>query len=274
MKTLVLTTILFFVHCSCSIKKITWVAIGDSITYLNEHHDETGNRITKGYLTLVSEKLPHVKYNNKGYNGWTAVRIAGEIESLELEKADLYSVFLGTNDWWHGNPLGTFADYKTNTGNNTFYGACRTILNKLQSLNKEARIIFITPMQRGDFVYIADMKNNAFGSYKEKKGQSLEEFANAIVAIGQHEKIDVVDLFHASGITMENMVKYKRLKDPETGDYKNFTYPEYVNVPFNPDTDEYPYPTEAIDMTYDGLHPSDKGYEVIAQMIVDVLEHK
>ncbi|RZK46852.1 MAG: SGNH/GDSL hydrolase family protein, partial [Pedobacter sp.] len=27
-------------------KPKTWVAIGDSITYLNDHQDETGNRIT------------------------------------------------------------------------------------------------------------------------------------------------------------------------------------------------------------------------------------
>jgi lysophospholipase L1-like esterase len=45
-----------------------------------------------------------------------------------------------------------------------------------------------------------------------------------------------------------------------------------VNVPFNPETDEYPYPVEAIDMTYDGLHPSDKGYEVIARMLVKILK--
>jgi lysophospholipase L1-like esterase len=29
---------------------------------------------------------------------------------------------------------------------------------------------------------------------------------------------------------------------------------------------------EAIDMTYDGLHPSDKGYEVIARKLVKVLK--
>ncbi len=36
-----------------SLKKITWVAIDVSITYLNEHTDETGNRVTKGYMTRV-----------------------------------------------------------------------------------------------------------------------------------------------------------------------------------------------------------------------------
>ena len=91
---------------------MTWVAIGDSITYLNEHPNETGNRITKGYMTLVVEKLPHFEYVNQGHNGWTSGLIAEKIESLNLIKADVYSVFLGTNDWWAGRPLGNFTDYE------------------------------------------------------------------------------------------------------------------------------------------------------------------
>ena len=66
-------------------------------------------------------------------------------------------------------------------------------------------------------------------------------------------------------------MKFKRLKEPATGKYKNYVYPDFVDVPFNPKTDEYPYPMEAIDMTYDGLHPSDEGNAVIAKMLVEVL---
>ena len=117
-------------------------------------------------------------------------------------------------------------------------------------------------------VYINSYKNNAFGCYKPKKDQTLEQFANAVVEIGRKEKIPVVDLYHNSGINLDNIVHFKRLKDPQTGAYKDLKYPEYVDVAFNPETDEYPYPAEASDMTYDGLHPSDKGYEIIAQMLI------
>jgi len=247
---------------------ITWVAIGDSITYLNEHIDETGNRITKGYLTRVTEKLPHIQYTNQGHNGWTSGNIATEIEKLRITKADVYSVFLGTNDWWQGRSVGTLEDYQNNAGNATLYGSFRIIINKLRSLNADAKIILITPMQRGDFVYIDDMTNNAYGSYKAKAGQRLEQFADAIIAIGKYEKLTVIDLYHNSGITLKNIVNYKRLKDPETGDYNNYPYPKYAGIPFSPVTDEYPYPVGAINMTYDGLHPSDKGCTVIADMLV------
>jgi lysophospholipase L1-like esterase len=272
MKKLVVLITLICIITSFKSKEINWVAIGDSITYLNDHSNETGNRITKGYMTRVKEKLPDIHYINQGHNGWTSGGIADAIEKLGLTTADVYSIFLGTNDWWQGRPLGNFSDYEKNTGNNTVYGSFRIIINKLRSLNKVAKIILITPMQRVDFVYINNMKNNAFGSYKEKNGQSLEQFANAIDSIGRYEHFNVVDLYHKRAMSLKNLVKYKRLKDPKTGIYKNYPYPDFITIPFNPETDEYPYPADAIDITYDGLHPSDKGYNIIAQMLIKIMK--
>lgn len=68
----ILLIIAFCVMVSCGPQKIKWVAIGDSIpTYLNEYTND--NRITKGYMTLVVEKLPNISYINQGHNGWTSV---------------------------------------------------------------------------------------------------------------------------------------------------------------------------------------------------------
>ena len=270
-KILLLVTIglaaLAFTH-----KRITWVAVGDSITYLNDHIDETGNRVSEGYMTRVAKKLPYIHYINQGHNGWTSGGIAKEIENLGIVKADVYSVFLGTNDWWQGRPVGVFSDYKNNTGNNTVYGSFRIIINKLRSLNKDAKIILITPMQRVDFVYINDMKNNAWGSYKQKNGQSLAAFAKAIKSIAVYEHFKVIDLYNKKGMELDQLVKYKRLKDPQTGSYKNYPYPAFIGVPFNPETDEYPYPPEAQDVTFDGLHPSDKGFQIIANSLIKIME--
>lgn len=272
MKKLLFLITLISIFSSFTPKKIIWVAIGDSITYLNEHPNETGNRITKGYMTRVVERLPHIEYINHGHNGWTSGGIADKIETLNLTKADVYSVFLGTNDWWAGRPLGAFTDYENNKGNSTVYGSFRIIINKLRTLNKDAKIILITPMQRVDFVYIANFKNNAYGSYKDKKGQLLAQFAEAINTIGKYEHFSVVDLYNNRRLTLENLVKYKRLKDPKTSTYKNYAYPNFINIPFNPETDEYPYPPEAANMTYDGLHPSHKGYKVISKMLVKIMK--
>ena len=253
----------------CAPKKdLSWIAIGDSITYLDAHPDETGNRITKGYMARVAKKLPHIHYVNQGHNGWTSTEIAHSLEKLDIKKADIYTVFLGTNDWWRGVSLGKPGD----TGDSTLYGAYHVIIKKLRGLNSDAHIILVTPIQRGDFVYIKNFKNNAYGSYKSKNGRTLAQFADAIKDISQTEHLQLVDLYYRSGITPVNVVKYKRLRDTVTGQYKAYPYPAYTAVPFNPATDNYPYPPDAIDMTYDGLHPSDKGFTVIADMLVKVMK--
>ena len=251
---------------------ITWTAIGDSITYLNDHLDETGNRVTSGYMARVAAQHPNIKYINQGHNGWATVGIAKEIENLGLTKTDVYSVFLGTNDWWSGLPLGSMKDYINNSGLRTTFGAYRIIINKIKNLNSTAKVILITPMQRGDFVYMADAHNNAYGSYKPKDGQELSQFADAVKEIGHYEHFEVIDLYYKSVIRVKNVVKFKRLKDTVTGTYRNMKYPNYIGILFSPGKDEYPYPTDAIDYTYDGLHPSDKGYQVIADMIIQVFK--
>src|SRR4051812_29850684 len=116
MKKIIIFLIAFFSIGFFKQQEITWVAIGDSITYLNDHLDETGNRVTKGYLTCVKEQLPYLRFINQGHNGWTSGGIADNIDKLNLVKADIYTIFLGTNDWWHERPLGKLADYRDNTG--------------------------------------------------------------------------------------------------------------------------------------------------------------
>lgn len=248
-------------------RELTWVAIGDSITYLNDHPDETGNRITKGYMSRISEKFKGLKYINQGHNGWRSTDIAERIESLGIVKADFYTIFLGTNDWWSEKPVGTIADYKKGNGFGTLNGSFRIIIDKIRSLNKDAKIVLMTPMQRNDFVYLFEQQNNAYGSYKLKNGVSLEAYANAIISIGKEEKIEVVDLYHEPKLDLKLATHFKRLKNPSTGEYQNYKYPDWTQIPFQP-TDEYPYPVESINTTYDGLHPSDKGYEIITEKLV------
>lgn len=253
-------------------KPVTWVAIGDSITYLNEHPDETKNRLTKGYLTDVVEKLPYLHYINQGHNGWTTTNFAKSWDKLNIPVGDIYTIFLGTNDWWHSHRIGAWDDYAKNTGDNTIYGCFRIILDKLHALNSAAPIILMTPMPRADFVYINNPRNNAWGSYKEKSGQTLEQVADAIIDIGKHEHLRVVDLYHEKKLAVAHLVHYKRLEDPQTGQYRNYPYPEYTKIPFDPAQPEYAYPEDAIDMTFDGLHPSNRGCTVIAKDLIKAMK--
>lgn len=252
--------------------ELKWAAIGDSITYMNDHPEASKNRISKGYMTDVIEQLPYVHFTNHGYPGWTAKSMADNINNIGLEKADIYSVFLGTNDWWTALPIGTFSDYQNNTGNQTVYGSYRTIINKLHSLNDGAVIILMTPLQRTDYVDLNNPSVFIPGGYAPKNGVFLSQYADAIRAIAKAEHFQLVDLYYKSGITVKNAVHFRRLRDPQTGKYKNYTYPDYTTIPYHPATDDYPYPVDAMNMVYDGLHPSDKGHAIIAKMLVRIMK--
>lgn len=266
--------LLVAVSCSSFIPpgEITLTAIGDSFTYLNEHLNESEDRVKKGWITRVQEQVPGLTYTNQGHNYWTGSEIASKLEKFDLQSSDIYTIFLGTNDWGNGVKLGTLADYTNNTGPATFNGALRVIIDKLRSLNPKAHIILMTPMQRADFVYILNARINGVGSYRDKNGQSLESFANAIKAIAKQDQLDVVDLYKDRRLGMRQAVKFKYLRDPQTYEYKEYMYPDYVDVPFNPLADEYPYPLKAMNMTYDGIHPSDKGSAVIAELVAKVIK--
>ncbi len=249
------------------------MAIGDSITFLNGRPELTKNRISKGYMDDVIAKLPYVHFTNNGHPGWTAKSIADNINNLNLVKSDIYSVFLGTNDWWVCLPIGAMSDYENNTGNKTVYGSYRTIIDKIRSLNSDAKIILMTPLHRTDYVDLNNPSIFIHGDYKPNKDSVfLSQYADAIKAIAKAQHCQLVDLYYKSGITTANAVNFRRLRNPQTHEYKNYTYPEYTNIPYNPPADEYPYPVEAMHWVYDGLHPSNAGMEKIADMLVKVMK--
>lgn len=271
-KTIILLLTLAMFASFTQKKELVWTAIGDSITYLNGRPELTKNRITTGYMDDVVKQLPYIRVVNQGHSGWTAKAIADNINNLGLEKADIYTVFLGTNDWWTGLPIGTFADYQNNTGNQTAYGSYRTIVDKIHSLNSQAVIILMTPLQRTDYVDLNNPSVFIQGEDEAKNGVFLSQYADAVKTIAKAEHFKLVDLYYKSGINLKNAVNYRRLRDPATGQYKNYTYPDWKTIPYNPKTDDYPYPVEAMNMTYDGLHPSDKGHARIAEMLVKVMK--
>lgn len=250
---------------------VLWAAIGDSFTYLNDHLNETGYRVTKGYLTRICDALPFLRLNNTGVNG-------ADLECRIFQKlpfADLYTVLLGTNDWHGGVPLGSVESFRARSDRD-IAGRLGLLLDRIRKANPQARIIVGTPVSRGDFVYILDHFNNARGSWAPEKDREtgkevwLRDVAQTILRCCEEENVPCIDLYDEAGFTQENAVIFKHVRCG--GGYEDLPYPDYCGVPFDPAKDEYPYPPEAVGMTYDGLHPSDEGNARIAGMFIDKIK--
>jgi lysophospholipase L1-like esterase len=243
-------------------KEIRWCAIGDSFTYLNDHLDETGYRVSKGYLTRILEKVPGLRLDNIGINGSTLLDWA----SQPIPEADLYTVLLGTNDWHHEVPAGSKADFRARTAG-TILGSLGILLDHIREAAPGARIIAGNPVERADFVYLWDPENNARGSYVPENGVTLAGLSEAILDCCASEGIATVDCHGRSGFTQENLVRFKRVR--RGGVTEDLPYPDYIGIPFSPGEDPYPYPAEAAWMTYDGLHPTDEGNEILAGLFAE-----
>ena len=243
-------------------QEIRWCAIGDSFTYLNDHLDETGHRVSRGYLTRILEKVPGLRLNNVGINGSTF----RDWITQPIPEADLYTVLLGTNDWRHGIPMGSETDFRRRNAD-TILGTLGILLDHIREAAPGARILVGNPVERADFVYLWDPENNARGSYAPEQGLMLSTLASEIMRCCDAENIPTVNCHDLSGFTPANAVRFKRVRRGSR--VEDLSYPDYVGIPFSPGADPYPYPPEAAWMTYDGLHPTDEGNEILANLFAE-----
>lgn len=243
---------------------IRWCAIGDSFTYLNDHLDETLFRLHKGYLTRILDHLPEypLQLNNIGINGSTFQDWVPQ----PIPEADIYTILLGTNDWFHQYPMGTQADRRNRT-EGTILGNLGILLSHIRSVAPNAKIIGGNPVERADFVYLLDPENNAPGSYAPINGLWLKDLSAAIREAYLQEGVYAVDLWGRSGFVQDKLIRFKHVQ--RDGHYADLPYPDYVGLPFDPLHDEHPYPPECSALTYDGLHPSDEGAEILASLFAE-----
>lgn len=95
--------------------------------------------------------------------------------------ADIVFISIGTNDWWYTwCPLGS----DTDTATTTFRGALHTMIRGLLDMYPQKVIVFVTPIKRG-----ADPK------HKNGNGNTLEDFADAILDVCGQYGIPTLDMF-------------------------------------------------------------------------------
>ena len=261
---------------------LKYAQIGDSITdiYDNKWEDswssiewgqtdpgavegKSGYKNENGYGVLFA-KAVGVSYENhypQGLNGRTFcdyyddwLKFAEKYSDFPND-IDVWTIFLGTNDWGtERHSLGTKEDYLNNTytsENRTTYGAIRKIVDRIRSYSNDSKktpkIIFMTPMQRGCFAYGDDpssvfMKsaikigeNRQWEYVANKYGFTLKDVVDAIKWVCEYESFRCVDLFNNS------VVDKKYLNMSQTWEELQ---PNYPNNWIYQDT------------LYDNLHPT------------------
>ena len=150
----------------------------------------------------------------------------------------------------------------------TILGNLGILLDHIRAVAPNAPIIGGNPVERADFVYLLDPENNAQGSYApEQSGEWLRDVSAAIRKAYAEEGVVPVDLWGRSGFTQDRLIRFKHVRT-DAG-YADLPYPEYVGIPFDPLHDEHPYPPECAALTYDGLHPSDEGADILAGLFAE-----
>lgn len=157
-----------------------YVAVGDSITV---------GFVTNPYATIVGEKL-NMTVVNMGVSGSSIAQnttspdhIIDRIDTIPVD-ADIISIFAGTNDFGHNS----FAGHYGVDGDNTLYGAMKTIIEYVLQNYPNAQLFWITPLPRETM-----MTENGVGLI-------LEDYRNIIVDMCNEYGVPVLDFTHDGSI--------------------------------------------------------------------------
>lgn len=127
----------------------------------------------------------------------------------------------GTNDLTQNVPLGSIGSWtQTSFDRTTFYGAYRSTIDFILGNNPGIRIFLATPLQRNAHGYTIDTANSI--------GLKLQDYRNAVKAVGELYSIPVIDMYAISGLTRLTLGFY----------------------------------------TVDGLHPNEAGFEQLSRVAV------
>lgn len=251
-------------NCGYPIGGLRWLAIGDSLTEINDQLGLTGNRLRKGYITRVCEKIKQLSYVNAGHSGQT---FGAALNFTEIVAGyDIYSIMFGINDFYQNVPKGSISDF-TNRTSGTILGNFGRLVQKIKNFTGQPKIVVFTEPGFGCSCGVS-AGNIEYDSYTPNgNNEYYSDIMADIIRCCESEGIPYVDIYNESGITPKNAMSFARLRI--SGVDTNLRYPEMKSyLPFGTRPANYIYPIESMWCTYDGLHPSDVGMEIFAKLII------
>ena len=182
--------------------------LGDSFT------DNTRDALGTGtfYFTRWYEFAKEINHINTVYNygfGGTCMSpyVSGNdsfynrMQTMHSEHGYPSAVFVlgGTNDYNYNVPLGSIDDDTTDT----FYGTLNKMCDYMVNYFSTADVIFCTPIMR---VSPSDGKTETYPANDQtnSNGNTLEQFANAMIETCHKWSLPCFDAYHNSGICPQN----------------------------------------------------------------------
>lgn len=260
--------------------------LGDSIT--DARQIAATNNIYWHDLEEILGIVPYVY----GVSGHRMNQIIGQAERLEREhgqEVDAIIVFVGTNDFNGGIPLGEWYSYSmeetTEDGprtvvrkhrepvydEGTFRGRANTTLRWLKTRYPDKQIIFLTPLHRG-YARFSDQNIQPPESFANETGCFIDDYVQAVKEIANVWAVPVIDLNSVSGLfpMLDEHARYFRNADsdrlhPNTPGQLRMAwalafqllgypavFPKYVAVELDPGVDCPPLPEDILDRVRDG----------------------
>lgn len=159
-----------------TIENVYWNLIAKETGAESYGYGISGTRIAPQHDLSVEDPY------NENYFG-------GRIDQM-IPDADIVVVFGGTNDYGHGDAaMGKLGD-KTE---DTFYGACYSLLSKLIDRYPAAQIVMMSPLHRED-------ENKLYNSRGVRNVGFLTDYVQAIRDSAESFGVPVVDLYRNCNI--------------------------------------------------------------------------
>lgn len=214
-----------------------FVTFGDSITwydgnrYINTHIEK--GQLAKGYQSYMRERLGCI-IDNQGVSGYNMTEIwMNRISGFDFDKVDAVTITSGANDHKNGILPGVVLPIGSTFDVNTYAGAIQASVEKIIIENPDAKIFLITPVQGW---YNEKNTTNVPGPYNMEMTIS-KDYVDVMKEIGLLYGLPVCDLFNLTGIN-------------------DLTRPTFIG-----DKETMPY----------YLHPTNKGYERMAEILIPFL---
>ena len=190
--------------------------LGDSIT------DPCHVGCKRNYWNFLIDDL-RLDAKVYGVNGDTWKGVPNQVNRIhEAMQADLDAIFIfmGTNDYMGGVPLGEFFDLRDEETNlwgkktvlkrryfnedlTTFKGRINVALKKIKTEFPEAQVILMTPIHRAFFT-CSETNVQPPESFPNATGHYVDEYVEAIREAGRYWSCPVIDLYGESGLLPEN----------------------------------------------------------------------